>query len=349
MDIRFATNAEIADWNDRILANPDGGNVFQGVEFAQQKKLGKWTPRYIVADDIALTVLEKPVFGLGKLWYAPKGPGVKSVVQLGDMLRDVQKFAAKNGAFAVKVEPELEKTDSALLAFKELELIPVPAIQPNASTVLIDLSPDLDTIMANLNQKGRHAIHRAERDGVTVERVETTDENCKIFYDLLADTAAHQGFSNSLRSYDYYRAFWQRYTAAGLGQLFFASFDGKVVAGAFAITFGQKSTYKDGASKRVDGAYGVTHLLQWHVIEWAKEQGSLLHDLCGAPPSDRIDDETHPHYGIGRFKTSFNKHVTDYVGAYDLVVKPLQYRWWTQFGERAAKSLWWRKHHESWY
>lgn len=349
MELRFATDTEIATWNDRVIANPDGGNVFQGVEFAEQKKLGGWTPRYILADGVALTVLEKPVLGLGKLWYLPKGPGVTSVVQLCDMLGNLRKFAAQNGVFVVKVEPELEKNESVLAALGASELVPVSPIQPNFSTVTIDLTPDLETVMKNFNQKGRHAIHRAERDGVTVERVETTDENCQTFYELLVQTAQGQGFAGSLRSYDYYRAYWQRYAGAGLGQLFFAYFEGEIVAGAFALAYGSKSTYKDGASKRVDGAYGVTHLVQWHVITWAKEHGSTLHDLCGAPPSDKIDDKTHPHYGIGRFKTSFNKHVTDYVGAYDLVVKPRQYSLWVKLGEKLTQRLWRQRHHENWY
>lgn len=346
MEIRFATDDEIKRWNEVILANPDGGNVFQGLEFAKQKQMSGWTPRYIMAGHVAMTVLEKHVFAHGKLWYISKGPGVKTVVELGNILPDLKKFADKNGVFVVKVEPELLKTDDAAKAMTELGLVAASPIQPNASTVLIDLSPDLDTVMASLNQKGRHAIRRAERDGVIVQPMEATDENCEQFYELLAKTA--EG-SFAIRPYEYYRKFWQRYAAAGLGQLFFAFHDEHLVAGAFALIFGEKSTYKDGASVRERTAYGASHLLQWHVVKWAQENGSKVHDLCGAPPSNRIDDESHPHYGIGRFKTSFNKHVTDYVGAYDVVVHPRQYGWWTKFGERATKSYWWRKHHESWY
>lgn len=349
MDIRFATEPEIQDWDNRIVANPDGGNVFQGSLFAEQKKLGGWTTRYVVAENISLTILEKKVFGLGAFWYIPKGPGVVTAVQLGDLLPDLRKFAAKHGVFMMKLEPEIEKTDSALLALKELGLIKTAPIQPNNSTVLIDLSPDLDTVLANLNQKGRHAIRRAERDGVTVEKVDATDENCQIFYDLLTKTAEGQGFSASIRPFEYHKKFWQRYAVAKQGQLFLAYFDGKVVAGAFVLLLGEKSTYKDGASMRVDGAYGVTHLVQWHVITWAKENRAKIHDLCGTPPSDQINNESHRWYGVGRFKTSFNKQVTDYIGAYDLVVNPRQYALWTKFGERATKSLWYRMHHESWY
>jgi len=344
--MRFADSDEINNWNQKILQNPDGGDVLQSVQFAHMRELGGWKTLFVVSDNVALTVLEKPVPGLGNFWYIPKGPGVASVVQLGDLLPELREFASKHGVFVVKMEPELEKTDDTLAVLKVADLKPVKPIQPNASTVLIDLQPSLDDILAGLNQKGRHAIRRAERDGVTVERVKATDRDCKAFYALLRQTASG---SFVIRSYDYFKQFWQTFEKAGMGQLFFAYHEDKLVAGAYALVFGSKSTYKDGASVRERTAYGASHLLQWEVIKWAKEQGSLQHNLYGAPPSDKINDESHPYYGVGRFKTSFNKQVTDYVGAYDLVVRPRQYALWTRVGERAAKSLWWRAHHESWY
>lgn len=347
MNVRFATNGETAEWDARILANPDGGNVFQADEFAEQKKRSGWTPRYLMAGDIAITFFEKPVFGLGKMWYAPKGPGVETVVQLNDLVPELRAFALANDVFAIKVEPEIIKTPDAMAALTQVGFVPVTPIQPNFSTVLVDLSPTIDEVLAGLNQKGRHAINRAERDGVTVKRMDANDENCRKFYQLLADTAEAHGFA--IRSYDYYRMFWQRYAASRMGQLFFAYVGDAVVCGAFAMVFGDKSTYKDGASVRERTVYGASHLLQWEVIKWAKGFGVTQHDLCGAPPSDRINDPTHPHYGIGRFKTSFNKQVTDYVGAFDIPVKPRQYSWWTQFGERLTKRRWWKKYGESWY
>ncbi len=344
--MRLLSGDETNTWNEKILQNPDGGDVLQSVQFAHMRQLGGWKTRYAVADNLTMTILEKSVPGLGNFWYLPKGPGVSSVVQLGDLLPELRTLGDKHGVFVVKVEPELEKTDDAVLALRELGLRHVAPVQPNASTILIDLTPTLDDILAGLNQKGRHAIRRAERDGVTVTRVKTTDRNCKAFYTLLRQTASG---SFVIRSYDYFKTFWQSFEKAGMGQLFFAHHEGQLVAAAYALNFGHKSTYKDGASIRQRTVYGASHLLQWHVITWAKEQGATQHNLYGAPPSDKISDESHPYYGVGRFKTSFNKHVTDYVGTYDLVIRPRQYALWTKFGERAAKSLWWRAHHESWY
>ncbi len=342
MSVRFATDAEISEWNQHILANPDGGTVFQSEEFAAQKELGGWTPRRVVGDDLAVTFLEKRVAALGKVWYAPKGPGVVTTDQLTSFTRDIVSLAKKERVFVVKVEPELAKG----IAVASKRLLPAAPIQPNVSTVLVDISDDLDAVLAGLNQKGRHAINRARRDGVKVERVEANEANCRMFYDLLADTAAG---SFIIRPYEYYRTFWQRFSHANMGQLFFAYYEGQVVAGAYGLVFGAKSTYKDGASIRKRTAYGASHLLQWEVITWAKERGSRVHDLCGAPPSDRINDEAHPHYGIGRFKTSFNKTVTDYAGVYDVVILPQKYVLWNRVGEKIVKRLWWQKHHESWY
>lgn len=344
--MRFAHATEIASWNDLILANPDGGNVFQGAEFAEQKRLGGWTPRFIIAGKLAMTVLEKTVFGLGKLWYIPKGPGISTLETLEPLIHEFDSFARKQGVFMIKIEPEFISTPPILKQMPSLSLIKTTPIQPNFSTVLLDLSPDLETIMSSLNQKGRHAIRRAERDGVTAVAVESSDENCQLMYKLLADTA--EG-SFRIRHYEYYKTFWQRYAAAGLGQLFFAYVDGEVVAGAYAIAFGHKGTYKDGASIRERTVYGASHLLQWRVIEWMKSRGVIIHDLCGAPPSDQIKNEQHPHYGIGRFKTSFNKQVTDYVGAYDLAVRPLQYRIWAKLGERIALRIHSKRFNENYY
>lgn len=346
MTMRFATDTEIAQWDDLLLQNPDGGNVFQSLELARLKDATAWTTRFVVDEGLAVTVFERAVFGLGRLWYLPKGPGLTSFDQITNFAETVRLFAKGNGIFAVKIEPEIERDNGSLARFSEAGLVPVTPIQPNFSTVLVDISDDLETVLMNLNQKGRHAIRRAGRDGVTIERVETTDENCQLFYMLLAETAEN---SFVIRPYEYYRDFWRAFSEAHKGQLFFAHHDGRVVAAAFGLILGTKSTYKDGASLRERTAYGASHLLQWEVITWAKEHGATVHDLCSTPPSDKINDETHKWYGVGRFKTSFNKHVTDYIGAYDIVVSPVRYKLWTSFGERAVKSLEWRLHHRIWY
>jgi len=344
MTVRFATQTEIDDWDKLILLNPDGGNVFSSIEFARQKETGGYIAIFLMIDNLAITVLEKNAPGMGKLWYIPKGPEVISFKELWPVLQELESFAKQYGVFALRIEPEIERNQQP--TFKRHGLVKSKPIIPNPSTITLNISDKLETILINLPQKGRYAIKRALREGVTVEQVKSNEKNCQKMYELLSVTAKGQF---GIRSYDYYRTFWQRFETAGYGQLFFAYYDNKVVAGAYAITFGKKSTYKDGASIRDRNVYGASHLLQWKVIEWAKSRGVLTHDLCGSPPSDEINNPNHQHYGIGLFKTAFNKNVTDYIGCFDLVINPTKYKVWVNFSEKVAKRLHYYKHHDSYY
>ena len=201
MSVRFATADEIKQWDDHILANPDGGNILQGKFFAELKQMTGWKTQYVVADDIAITAIEKHIFGLGNVWYIPKGPGVDDIEVLQGLIGPLREFARKQGCFTVKIEPGLPKgTDIA-----KLGLLKTQPIQYDFATIILDLTPDTATILKEMPQKGRYAIKRAERDGVTTKAVEATEENCKIMYDLFQQTATGAGFG--IRPASYYYAF----------------------------------------------------------------------------------------------------------------------------------------------
>jgi len=342
MSVRYATKDEVAHWDDFILSQ-QGGNIFASKTYADIKRHGGYRRRYVMVDSFAVTILEKSTL-LGRWWYLPKGPLVASGKELLGLLKKLQAFARTEGVFMIKVESEIDASNE--LSLQAAGLQKVKPVIPNASTITLDISAKPDDLLASLPQKGRHAIKRAERDGVTIRSVEPTDEHCRTMYALLSETAEGRF---GLRPYSYYERYWRVFAEAGQGQLFFAEYEGRVVAGAYAMVYGDKSTYKDGASVRDRSAYGASHLLQWHVIEWAKEHGSRLHDFCGSPPSAQINDETHPHYGIGRFKQSFSKTVVDYIGCYDVVIRPTAYRLWRAFGERLAHKLFYLSRHDYYY
>lgn len=337
MSVRFATSEEIAQWDSFILDQPDGGNVFSSKTYAEIKKRTGYVPLFVFVDKTPITILQKNAFPLGKLWYLPKGPNVVDTQSLFNILDALGPFARRQRVFAIRIESELEQAFEPELTQSGLRK--AKAIIPNPSTIILDIQSSAEELLASLPQKGRHAIRRAERDGVTVKTVEATEENCRTMYNLLAETAQGQF---GIRAYEYYREFWQRFADNESGQLFFAYFEGAVVAGAYAMVYGTKSTYKDGASVRQRTAYGASHLLQWHVIEWAQSRGALVHDFCGSPPSDQLQNTEHPHYGVGRFKLSLSKHVVDYIGCYDYIVRPLAYKAWGKIGERVYRGLYYR-------
>lgn len=344
MSVRPATSEELAQWDELLVSQPDGGNIFSTKVYAEQKQMGGYRHLFLFVNEQPVTILQKNTPPLGKLWYLPKGPNVTTPKQLLDILTSLKPYAKKHGVFAVRIESELDRSHQPTLS--RHGLIQAKPIIPNPSTILLDISPAADTLLASLPQKGRHAIRRAERDGVTVKQVKATTTNCRIMYALLSETAEGQF---GIRSFEYFRTYWQRFEKAGYGQLFFAYYEKKPIAGAYAMTLGKKSTYKDGASVRERSTYGASHLLQWHVIQWAKKRGATLHDFCGSPPSDEINNVEHPHYGIGRFKQSFSRRVVDYIGCYDLVVRPVQYKAWTKIGERLYRHVYYKRTKDYYY
>ncbi|SDQ54778.1 lipid II:glycine glycyltransferase FemX [Leucobacter chromiiresistens] len=337
---RFASDAERAEWNARIAANPGGGEVWAGEQYLDVKRAenGYRDFRVIVErgarPPIAVGVLAKRAPLLGWWWHLPAGPAGADAAEVLETAAAVAALARASGAFLLKIEPRIGR--EAIPDIHEAGYRDAVRIIPNPSTVLVDVSGSEDEVFARIGKKARNAINRARRDGISVSRVEPTAEHSAQLFGLLQETAEGRFV---LRSERYYREFWQRFSQAGVGQMFLAHRDGALVAGAYAMALGAKTTYKDGASMRAKTAYGASHALQWEVMRWANERGALVHDLCGAPPSDRADDREHPLFGVGQFKRSFSPQIVDYAGAFDLPLRPLAYRIWEVAGDRIARRV----------
>ncbi len=332
--IRFATPKEQLLWDDLVLANPDKGNLLQGYEFGQQKATIGWKPRYIIADKVALLVLERRYLFV-KHWYIPKGPGVIDIFELERILPHIWKFARSHEVTVLTLDPELPSSDEVRAKIQKMQLVPHYTIQANVSTRIMDVSGSLRELLAALPQKARYAIKRAERDGVTIRMIPTTSVNCNIMFNLMIETA---GGRYKIYDLEYYKAYWQRYAKRG-GKLFFAYADNKVVAGAYVHTFGGKGMYKDGASVRDRSVYGASHLLQWHIIMWLKEQRITTYDLCGAPPANEGNNKAHRLYGVGLFKASFAPETTEYIGTFDAIIQPYRGKVWHRWGERLVAAF----------
>lgn len=341
--MRFATDDEVTNWDQLIATNPNRGDILYTNEFASLKSSTGWTPRYIIGAGFTILALEKTIPLLGRYWYLPKGPGVSSPEQLASCVTSLREFAAGQHVFAVTIEPEITDTGSLSAS----RLIPIAKIQPNSSTVIIDLTPSEDDILASFGQTARRMIRKAEKEpGIRIEPVEATDANCHTMYDLYRETADGQFGTHE---YEYHRQYWQSYAANDMGQLFFAYHDDVVVAAVFTAFFGAKALYKDGASVRTKTAPGISHLLQWEVMKWLKAHDKTSYDLHGTPHSSKIDDTAQGFYGIGRFKTSFSKDVIDYVGALDLPINSFRTTLWHKLVKRVIMRLYHRTHGYSWY
>ena len=331
--MRPATPEELARWDELVLANPDGGAVMQLKALGDTKRQHGWRIRYEMMGDTAIFILVRQIPGLGELWYVPNGPGVASLEGLKTFAEAVTQM--KPRPFMVKIDPEIPKNQITPTQLSKLGFVVAPRnIQYNVSTAIVDLSPDEDGILALFKQKTRYNVRLAAKKGVVVEAVATNDATIDTFYRLAEITYRRAGVY--VRSRAYFADFWRLYAESGHGQMFFAKFQGEVLAAAFIIYTDKTALYKDGASSREHSSLQAPYLLQWEIMRWLKARCVQHYDLHGVPPADRIDDPTHPLAGLARFKTGFQPEVTEYIGTYDLPLNPTAYARWLRYAERIA-------------
>lgn len=332
-------NADNDQWLSLITNNSDGGDILQSAQFGESKAANGWRSlKFKFSSEKYLNyflVLEKKTL-LGKIWYIPKGPGIIDLTVLSKFIAEIKDYAAKQGVIFIKIEPPIGAELAMKLGELKLNISRTKNIQPNSSTVVVDLEPEADDILANFKQRTRRSIRKAEKSGVVVEVVEPNEVNLKKFYKLYSLTGERAGFF--IRPLSYYLSFWQIFSSNKMASLYFAKTGSGIVAAALVLHSSSKALYKDGASDRSIMPEGAPYLLQWEIMKDLKMRGIKEYDLHGTPPQDKLDDKSHPFYSLGLFKTAFSNKVTSVVGAYDIIVNDRKYKLWQKFGLRAYQA-----------
>lgn len=334
--LRQATTREVKHWDELLSENPAGGEVFQTKAFAAVKRRQGWRPEFWVYDtafgQVYTLALTRQVVGVGRVVHIPRGPGVVNVKQWREICRLNRKFER---AVLIKMDPPIPRAEIKTLPS---DLVKVNNIQRSSvNTVVIDLRQSEDDLWRSFRQRARRSIRGGRKENLRVIDVEPSPLAMDQMWKLYKVTARRAKLTT--RRQKYYQHFWQEFGRSGVGRFFFVVEPNRPepIAGAFVHWSGGNALYKDGGSRR-DSRTHFSHLLHWQIMRWLAERGITHYDLGGTPPSDRLDDPTHALASLATFKLSFGASVTDFVGTYDQVLKPAQYKKWRQI-ERLWRGL----------
>lgn len=169
-------------------------------------------------------------------------------------------------------------------------------------TRTIDLSQSLDMILHSMASKWRYNIRLAERNGVVVKRVETTEENLWTFLSLLEETVKRDHFHHN--GNEYYRTFVKTLSETSSWWLYFAYFEDRVIASSILVLSSERALYYYGASWNDTRARKVKgpEILQWAMIKDAKEYWAIIYDFLGVADPENPRD---PLLGVSQFKDKF--------------------------------------------
>jgi len=274
--------------------------------------------------------------------YSPKGPLLDWVNESlrNRVLNDLQSFAKKHGAIFLKCDPDVvlgmgvpasegdvpENNGQILMSELKRRGWEYSSDQIQfKNTVLIDLNPSEEEMLARMKQKTRYNIRLAGRKGVFV-RVGTKDD-LAILYKMYAETSVRDGFV--IRDEGYYQTVWNLFMNLNepTCEPLIADMDGEPVAAIFVFYFAGRAYYVYGMSRSVHREKMPTYLLQWEAMKRAKAKGCTVYDLWGAP---EVFDENDSMWGVYRFKEGLGGEVVRTLGAYDFAPSPLWYKMYSE-------------------
>lgn len=325
-----ATQEEKNNWNELIVANPNGGHFLESREWGEFKAEWGWKPlRFIMEDNdnkkLAIQILKRKT-PLGWIWYCPKGPNLSSFSanQWHYLLKSLAEIARKNNVLLIKIEPEIIETEEEIKKYKSFDLIKSRLDLQFKATTFVNLKKTEDEILAGFKQKTRYNIRLAQKYGITVHE-DISQKGIKVMYNLYEETGNRANFL--IRPKEYILSYWKKCIDAKLGKIFIASLNGKPIAGLFAYHLGKKIWYKDGGSSKDHKEAMAPYALQWHTMQRAKKNGFEIYDMVAVPPLKERNEKS-PWWGLYRFKSGFNPNITEFVGCLDLPIKKHSYSIW---------------------
>ncbi len=287
--------------------------------------------------------------------YAPKGPLLdwSNEPLRRRVLDDLQSFAKKQGAIFLKVDPDVvlgkgipgaeDAVEESRGAIVQEELARRGWVYSSdqiqfRNTVLIDLVPTEEEMLARMKQKTRYNIRLAEKKGVSV-RI-GTEGDFPMLYKMYAETSVRDGFV--IRDQDYYQTVWKTFLDHSNVQdqpsviPLIAEVNNEPVAGLFLFMFAGRAYYVYGMSRDLHREKMPTYLLQWEAMKHARAAGCTLYDLWGAPEKF---DETDSLWGVYRFKEGLGGTVLRTLGAWDYAPNKFWYRMYSEIIPRVLDVM----------
>ncbi|WP_237564340.1 lipid II:glycine glycyltransferase FemX [Actinomyces sp. 432] len=208
--------------------------------------------------------------------------------------------------------------------FQASDTLPLMGSITYDRTYVIDLRPGTpEQIRAAMPKDGRRGVRRAERvareAGCTIaEETGLGREEFDAVYQVLVATAKRDGFRPHPA-----RVYWDMLTSLGPehARLFVLRRDGVPHCWDLVTVSGKHAAAYYGASSNESRTFRGAEALDWAVACTLAEEGMWGLDLMGAE-STRVPEL----YSVGRYKRRFARHPTEVDGAWDVAVRPLQYR-----------------------
>lgn len=279
------------------------------------ERIGFWEGEKLMAGlQVTFHKIPHTPFTVG---YLPKGP-----LPTQEHINALTEIGKKHNAIFIQLEPNVIKTENLKLKTENLRTSSRPLF--TKYTFHLDLTPPEEQLLKNMHPKTRYNIRVAQKHGVKIQE-ENTEEAFNAYLALTAETTKRQGFY--AHTPKYHQLMWESLQPTGMAHLLTARYQGKILVTWILFLFNDVLYYPYGASTQQYKEVMASNLMMWEAIRFGKSKGAKLFDLWGTPGPD--PKPTDPYFGFHRFKLGYGPKLVEFIGSYDLVLKPLHYQLFT--------------------
>lgn len=228
--------------------------------------------------------------------------------------------ARQNRCVFIRFRPALEDNQTNRALVSVLKTLPASFHLNAEHTVMLDLTPPEDQLLANFRRQTRYEVRRAEKLGIKVKEQTSNPNIFKEFYQVQQATARRQHFIpptleelTALR--DAFKQDIRVYVAY--------TKDDQPIAYSIILLDGVEADYFEAASTSLNLQLPGAYALQWHIIKELKKQGLERYNLWGIAPPHQ---SSHRYAGVTTFKTGFGGQRFSYLHAQDIPLQNLRYQ-----------------------
>ena len=328
-----------------FLENNERCNFQQSIEWGKVKQA--WKNEIVLSKDnegkivgaVSVLIRKMPIFG--NFMYISRGPicNIHDKAVLQDLTEGLKLLAKKYKAFTLKWEPDIKSDD---LEFRKMATELGFKIKDDAKDFSEGIQPRYvfrlnlkdkteDEIFAEFHQKTRYNIRLATKKGVVIR--EGKREDLKDFHKIMEITGKRDDFM--IRPLSYFEKMYDELAPEHFKLMMAYTSDGEPISGIIDIIYGNKIWYLYGASSNAHRNLMPNYLLQWDMIKYSIEHKKDMYDFRGVVG---IVDESHPQYGLYRFKKGFNAEFTEFIGELYINYKPITYKMY-KISEKIYKKI----------
>ena len=264
-------------------------------------------------------VRERHIFGLGRSkYFIDRGPVALDLTAFEEHLKGIRLELSRK-ALWIRLNPYVygEHAIKIKKILIENGYEPAETSSSYSTSLVIDLSKELEQIKKQFRKGLRSSLSQAEKSGMEVR-----DDASQMDFEVFRKNHNDMASENSLTPID--RKLGDRIYNVLLrggekGKFYTANYGGEQVGAAIFLASGNRVIYVWGVSSRKSEhrKLSMSHMLVWQGIKWAKEQGYSYFDMGG------YWKEAGNTNSINNFKSGFTKEMQDFVPEYKLVLSPL--------------------------